>query len=105
MANFTFLIQTSPVVFARVLLVFMLTSACSVFFNAGRLSEHSSQQVLIVLVLSCYGNGSKSEARATAVDDRRPGVKDLAKPCCGASAHTGCRPWVHHCTWEETGVR
>ena len=30
-------------------------------------------RVLIVLVLSCYGNGSQLEARATPVEDRRPG--------------------------------
>ena len=66
--------------------------------------EYPSSLVLIVLVLSCYGNGSELEARATPVDDRRPGVKVLAKPWCAASAHTGCRPWLHHCTREETGV-
>ena len=89
---------------ARALLVFLLACVCSVFCNEGRSCENSSQLVLIVLVLSCYANGSKSEARATPVNDRRPGVKDLAKPWCGASTHTGCRPWVHHCTWEETSV-
>ena len=41
---------------------------------AGRLSENSSQRVLIVLVPSCYGNGTESEARATPVEDRRPGI-------------------------------
>ena len=90
---------------ARTLLVFLLACACSVFLNVGRSSENSSQRVLIVLVLPCYGNGSELEARVTPVNDRRPGVKDLAKPWCGASAHTGSCRWVHHCTWEETGVR
>ena len=33
----------------RALLVFLVVCACSLFFNAGRLSETSSQQVLIVL--------------------------------------------------------
>ena len=105
MANFTFLVLTRPAVCARALRVFLLACACSVFCNAGRAFENSSQRVLIVLVLSCYGNGNKLEARATPVTYRRPGVKDLAKPWCGASAHTGCQPWVHHCTLEETGVR
>ena len=59
---------------ARALLVFLLACVCSVFFNAGRSSKNSSQLVLIVLVLSGYGNGSESEARATRVDDRRPGI-------------------------------
>ena len=90
---------------ARALLVFLLTCGCSVFLNAGRSFENSSQRLLIVLVLHCYGNGNESEARATPVDDRRLRVKDLAKAWCGASAHTGCRPWVHHCIWEETGSR
>ena len=90
---------------ARALLVFLLAYACSVFLNESRSAENSSERGLIALVLSCYGNGSKSEARASPVEDRRPGVKDLAKPWCGASAHTGCRPWVYHCTGEETGVR
>ena len=90
MANFTFLVLTRPAVCARAFLVFLLVCACSVFFNAGRSFENSSQRVLIVLVLSCYGNGNESEARATPVNDRRPGVKDLANPWCDASAHTGC---------------
>ena len=59
---------------ARALLVFLLACACSVFLNAGRLFENSSQRVLIVLVLHCYGNGNESEARATPVEDRRPGI-------------------------------
>ena len=105
MEDLTFLVLTKPAVCARALLVFLLGCACSVFLNEGRSFENCSQRVLIVLVLHCYGNGNESEARATPVDDRRPGVKDLAKPWCGASALTGCRPWVHHCTWEETGVR
>ena len=90
MVNFTFLVPTRPAVCARALLVFLLACACSMFFTAGRSFENSSQRVLIVLVASCYGNGSKSEARATPVNDRKPGVKDLAKPWCGASAHTSC---------------
>ena len=49
-----FLVQTRPAVCARALLVFLLAYACSLFFNAGRSSEDSSQLVLIVLVLSCY---------------------------------------------------
>ena len=105
MANFTFLVLTRPPVCARALLVFLLACVCPVFFHAGRSFENSSQRVLIVLVLSCYGNENESEARATPVNDRRPGVKDLAKPWCGASAHTGRRPWVHHCTLQETDVR
>ena len=105
MKDLTFLVQTRPALCARTLLVFLLACACSVFLNAGRLSENSSQRVLIVLVLSGYGKGSQSEPRATPVDDRRSGVQDLAKPWCGVSAHTGRRPWVHHCTWEEIRVR
>ena len=104
-ANFTFLVLTRPAVCACALLVFLLACACSVFCNAGRSFEISPQSVLIVLVVSCYGNGKESEATATPVNDRRPGVKDLAKLWCGASAHTGCRPWVHHRTSEQTGVR
>ena len=80
MANFTFLVQTRPAACARALLVFLLACACSVFFNAGRLSENSSRRVLIVLVLSCYRNGSESEARATPVDDRRPGIEIWLNP-------------------------
>ena len=62
--------------------------ACSLLlglcFNAGRATENSSERVLIVLALSCYQNGYRSEARATPVEDRRPGVEDLAKPWCGS---------------------
>ena len=72
MENFTFLVQSRPAVCARALLVFLLACACSVFFNAGRSCENSSQRVLMVLVLSCCGNGSESEARATPVNDGRP---------------------------------
>ena len=54
------------------LLVYLLACACSVFLNAGRLSATSSQWVLIVLDLSCCGNGYKLQARATPVDDGRP---------------------------------
>ena len=73
MANFTFLVQTRPAVFARALLMFLLACACFVFFYACRSSENYFQGVLIVLVLSCYGNGTRSDARATPVDERRPG--------------------------------
>ena len=89
MEDLTFLVLTRPVVCARALLVLLLACACSVFLNAGRSFRNWSQRVLIVLVLHCYKNGNESEARATAVDDRRHGVKDLAKHWCGASAHTG----------------
>ena len=62
--------------------------ACSLLlglcFNAGRATENSSERVLIVVALSCYQNGYGSEARATPVEDRRPEVKDLAKPWCGS---------------------
>ena len=44
-------------------------------FNAGLATENSSEQVLIVLALSCYRNRYKSEARATPVDVRRPGLR------------------------------
>ena len=74
MENSTFVIQTRPAVCVRALLLFLLACACSVLLNAGRLCENSSERVLIVLVLSCCGNGSESEARATPVDDRRPGI-------------------------------
>ena len=74
MEDFTFLVQTRPAVCACALLVFLLVCACSVFFNAGRSSENFFQRVLIVLGLSCYGNGSELEARTTPVDDRRPGT-------------------------------
>ena len=66
---------------ARTLLVFLLACACSVFLNAGPSSENSSQRVLIVLVLSCYGNGSESKARSTPVEDRRPGIAIWLNPC------------------------
>ena len=79
---------------ARALLVFLLACACSVFLNAGRSSENSSQRVLIVLVLSCYGNGSESEARATPVEDRRPGIaiwlNDGVVPPCTPAVALGC---------------
>ena len=69
MENFTFLVQTRLAVCARALLVFQLACACSVFFNVGRLCENSSERVLIVLVLSCCGNGCQMEASATPLDD------------------------------------
>ena len=80
MEDLTFLVRTRPVVCARALLVFLLACACSVFLSAGRSSENSSQWVLIVLVLSSYGSGSKSEARATRVEDRRPGIAIRLNP-------------------------
>ena len=57
------------------LLVFVLACTCSVFFNAGQSSENSSQRVLMVLVLFRCLNGCESEARATQVDDRKPGME------------------------------
>ena len=54
--------------------MFLLACACSVFLNAGQSSEDSSQCVLIVLDLSCCGNGYNLDARATPVEDRRPGI-------------------------------
>ena len=75
MANFTFSVLTRPPVCARALLLFLLACACSVFFQAGRSFENSSQRVLIVLVLSCCGNGNELEARATPVEDGRPKFK------------------------------
>ena len=65
---------------ARALFVFLLACPCSVFLNAGRSSDRSSQWVPIVLDLSCYGNGYKLEARATPVEDRRPGTAILLNP-------------------------
>ena len=49
MENLTFLVQTRLVVCARAPLVFLVVCVCSLFFNAGRSSENSSQRVLIVL--------------------------------------------------------
>ena len=80
MEDLIFLVPTRPAVCARALLVFLLACACSVFLNAGRSSQNSSHRVLIVLVLSCYGNGSKSEARATPVEDRRPRIAIWVNP-------------------------
>ena len=80
MDDFTFIVRTRPAVCAGALLVFLLVCACSVFLNAGRSSENSSQRVLIVLVLSCYGNGSESEPRATRVEDRRPELTIWGNP-------------------------
>ena len=79
MENFTFLFGPG-LLCVRALSVFLLACACSVFLNAGRLSESSSVRVLIVLVLHCYGNGSKSEARATPVEDRRPRIAIWLNP-------------------------
>ena len=69
MKNFTFL-----AVCARALLVFLLPCACSMFFDVGQSGENSSRRGLIVLVLSCCGNGSECGARTTPVEDRRPGA-------------------------------
>ena len=80
MEDLTFLVQTTPPVFARALLVFLLACACSVFLNAGRSTVNSSQWVLIVLDLSCCGNGYKLEASATPVEDRRPGMAIWLNP-------------------------
>ena len=49
MGNSSFLDQTRPPVCACALLVFLVVFVCSLFFHAGRLSEDSSEQVLIVL--------------------------------------------------------
>ena len=65
------MVQIRPTVCARALLVFLLACACSVFCNAARSPENCSQRVLILLDLSCYRNGSESEAMAPPVDDRR----------------------------------
>ena len=54
--------------------MFLVVFGCSLILKAGRSSEISSQWVLIMLVLSCCGNGYKLEAEATLVDDRRPGT-------------------------------
>ena len=74
MGDLTFLVQTRPAVCARALLVFLLACLCPLFLNAGRSSEKSSERVLIVLFLSCYGDRSKSKARATPGDDGRPEI-------------------------------
>ena len=71
---------------ARALLVFLLACACSLFLNSGRSSENSSRRVLIVLVLSCRGNGYELEARATPVDDIRPELR------AGWALVSGLRP-------------
>ena len=42
------------------------------FLNAGQSFENSSQRVLIVLVLHCYGNGNESGASAAPVEHSRP---------------------------------
>ena len=63
--DLTFPVQTRPAVCARGLLVFLLAWACSVFLNAGRSSENSSQQVLIVLNLSCGNWNHLSNRRKT----------------------------------------
>ena len=59
MEDLTFLVRNGLGVCARSLLVFLLACACSVFLNAGRSSETSSQRVIIVLVLHSY---DKTEA-------------------------------------------
>ena len=65
---------------ARALLVLLVVCVCALFFNAGRSSEKSSQRVLIVLDLPCCSNGNGLEARATPVDDRRPGIMMWPNP-------------------------
>ena len=80
MEDLTFIVWTRTAVCARALFVFLMAFACSVFLNAGRSSENSSQRVLIVLVLSCHENGSELEARATPVEDRRPGIAISLNP-------------------------
>ena len=80
MEELTFPVQSRPPVCARALPVFLLACVCSVFLNAGRSSENSSQWGLIVLVLSCCANGYKLEARVTPVDDRRPGTAIWLNP-------------------------
>ena len=42
--------------------------------------EYPSSLVLIVLALSCYQTGFRSEARATPVEDRRPGIAIWLNP-------------------------
>ena len=74
------LVPTRPTMCARALLVFLVACMCSLFCNAGRLSENSSQRVLIVLDLYCCGHGSEWEARTTPVDDRRPGIMIWLNP-------------------------
>ena len=74
------MVHTRPAVCARALLVFLSACAFSTVLNAGRSSENSSQWVLIVLDLSCRGNGYKSGARATPVDDRRRGTAIWLNP-------------------------
>ena len=74
MEDLTLLVLTRPAVCGRALLVFLLACACSLFLNADRSSENSFQSVPIVLILSCGGNGYEFEARATPVDERRPGT-------------------------------
>ena len=49
MEDLTFLARTRPAVCARALLVFLVACVCSLFLNAGGLSENSSLRVLIVL--------------------------------------------------------
>ena len=80
MEDLTFQVQTRPTVCARALLVFLLACACSVFLNAGRSSENSSECVLIVLDLSCCGNGYELEARATSGEDRKPRIAIWLSP-------------------------
>ena len=62
------------------LVVFLVVCACSLFCNAGRSCENSSERVLIVLDLSCCGNENEQGARANPVDDRRSGIMILLSP-------------------------
>ena len=81
MEDLTFLVEIRPAVYVRALLVFLVVCACSLFFNAGRSCENSSQWVLIVLDSIHLLNGYKLESRGTLVDDRRPGIMIWLNPC------------------------
>ena len=65
---------------APALLLFLLRCGCSLFLNARQSFENSSERPLIVLVVHCYGNANESEARATPVEDRRPGIAIWLNP-------------------------
>ena len=67
MEDVRLLVQIRPTVCVRALLVFLVVSACSLLFNAGRSSETSSQRVHMVLhsmlllklkQIESYGNSS-----------------------------------------------
>ena len=74
--DLTFLVQIKLVVCARALILFMVVCACSRFVNAGRSSENSCQQVLIVLDyilllkwmrVGSYGNSTISKTTPTPI--------------------------------------